>query len=91
MSNQELLKKLKELREQVISSSNNQDNNNYEVNGTNTNGTNSYGIAKRKSLSNGGQRYFGNQDSGFANALILGIIVFFTETLFLLIGYFLFR
>ena len=34
---------------------------------------------------------FGNFNNGFVNALVLGIIVFLTETLFLLIGYLLFK
>ena len=97
----ELLKELYALKNYVKSTSNNaisSDNliqgstrSNDYVSSVDINSGSSNTNSKRISLNNGGQKYFGNQDSGFANALVLGIIVFLTETLFLLIGYLLFK
>ena len=97
----EILKKLYALKKYVKSTSNNaisSDNliqgstrSNDYVSSVDINSGSSNTNSKRISLNNGGQKYFGNQDSGFANALVLGIIVFLTETLFLLIGYLLFK
>lgn len=50
-----------------------------------------YTLSNGHSLLPNEKNYFGNWNNGFVNALVLGIIVFLTETLFLLIGYLLFK
>lgn len=90
----EILKKLYALKESLTGSNESNFNSNSNLNNStdksNVSGK-AYALTNGHSLLPKENNTFGNWNNGFANALVLGIIVFLTETLFLLIGYLLFK
>lgn len=90
----ELLNELYAFKESLTGINNPNLTNNPNMNtntDTSTTKDNAYTLTNGHSLLPKDGNNFGNLNNGFVNALILGIIVFFTETLFLLIGYLLFK